>query len=122
MEDRIHEIHEKVRNYYSELTNLKGGELASAVCSCSANNITETVKTILSELPDEILARYYGCGSPIPENLEGLTVLDLGCGTGRDVYVVSKLVGEHGRVIGIDMNDDQLAIAEKYMEEMAEKW
>ena len=122
MEDRIHEIHEKVRNYYSELTNLKGGELASAVCSCSANNITETVKTILSELPDEILARYYGCGSPIPENLEGLTVLDLGCGTGRDVYVVSKLVGENGRVIGIDMNDDQLAIAEKYMEEMAEKW
>ncbi len=49
-------------------------------------------------------------------------MLDLGCGTGRDVYVVSKLVGEKGRVIGVDMNDDQLAVAEKYKAEMAEKW
>ena len=122
MEDRIHEIHEKVRTYYSELTNLKGGELASAVCSCSAGSISEPVKQILADLPDEILARYYGCGSPIPDGLEGLTILDLGCGTGRDVYVVSKLAGKTGRVIGIDMNDDQLAIAEKYRNEMAEKW
>ena len=44
-------------------------------------------------LPDEIVMRYYGCGSPIPDKIDGCTVLDLGCGTGRDVYVVSKLVG-----------------------------
>ncbi|MBQ3404759.1 MAG: methyltransferase domain-containing protein, partial [Oscillospiraceae bacterium] len=76
----------------------------------------------VSALPDEIVMRYYGCGSPIPDKIEGCTVLDLGCGTGRDVYVVSKLVGEKGRVIGVDMNDDQLAVAEKYKAEMAEKW
>ena len=32
-----------------------------------------------------------------------MRVLDLGCGTGRDVYVLSKLVGPTGRVIGVDM-------------------
>ena len=60
------EIHEKVKRYYSELTNLKGGELASAVCSCASAGIPEPVKRIVAELPDEIVMRYYGCGSPIP--------------------------------------------------------
>jgi len=46
--------------------------------------------------------------------LEGTTVLDLGCGTGRDVYVASQLVGEGGRVIGLDMTDTQLGVARKY--------
>ena len=122
MIDREYEIHEKVKSYYSELTNVKGGELASAVCSCATDSIPEPVKQIVSELPEEIIMRYYGCGSPIPNRMNGCTVLDLGCGTGRDVYVVSKLVGKSGRVIGIDMNDDQLAVAEKYKEEMAQKW
>ncbi len=122
MSDRNNEIHEKVKSYYSELTNLKDGELASAVCSCASDGIPEPVKKIVSELPREIIMRYYGCGSPIPDKMDGRTVLDLGCGTGRDVYVVSKLVGKSGRVIGVDMNDDQLAVAEKYREEMARKW
>jgi arsenite methyltransferase len=46
--------------------------------------------------------------------LEGLTVLDLGCGVGRDVYVISKLVGSKGKVIGIDMTEEQLAWANKH--------
>jgi hypothetical protein len=45
-----------------------------------------------------------------------------GVGTGRDVYLASKLVGPSGKVIGVDMNPDQLGIAEKFHKEMAEKW
>ena len=121
MSDRNQEIHEKVKEYYSELTNKRGGELASSVCSCASEGIPEEIKEIVAQLPDEIVMRYYGCGSPIPDKIDGCTVLDLGCGTGRDVYVVSKLVGAGGKVIGIDMNDDQLAVADKYKEEMATK-
>ena len=40
--------------------------------------------------PPPVLARFYGCGSPIPPLLAGCTALDLGCGTGRDVYVMSQ--------------------------------
>ena len=47
---------------------------------------------------DEVLRRYYGCGLVLPQLLDGLTVLDLVAG--RDVYALSQLVGEQGRVIG----------------------
>lgn len=44
----------------------------------------------------------------IPEKLEGCAVLDLGSGSGRDCYVLSKLVGERGQVIGLDMTDEMV--------------
>ena len=39
-----------------------------------------------------------------------LQVLDLGCGSGRDCYVTSALVGERGSVIGLDMTPSQLQV------------
>ena len=42
--------------------------------------------------------------------------MDLGCGTGRDVYIASGLVGENGRVIGVDMTDEQLTVARSHIE------
>ena len=44
------------------------------------------------------MAKFYGCGNPIPFGIDGLTVLDLGSGSGRDCYLASKLVGEKGKV------------------------
>ncbi len=49
-------------------------------------------------------------------------MLDLGCGSGREVYVVSKLVGSRGRVIGIDMTDEQLAVARRHVDYHTEKF
>lgn len=59
----------------------------------------------MGKIHEEILSKFYGCGSPIPEAAEGMTLLDLGCGTGRDVYLASALVGEKGKVIGVDMTE-----------------
>jgi ubiquinone/menaquinone biosynthesis C-methylase UbiE len=66
---------------------------------------------------DEIKAKYYGCGSPVPLCIEALKILDLGCGTGRDCYVMSKLAGQHGFVYGMDMTENQIAVARKYIDE-----
>ncbi len=55
-----------------------------------------------------VICRYFGCGLVIPEKLEGCAVLDLGSGSGRDCYVLSKLVGERGQVIGLDMTDEMV--------------
>ena len=44
----------------------------------------------------------------IPEAVEGCSILDLGSGSGRDCYALSKLVGETGRVVGIDMTEEQV--------------
>jgi SAM-dependent methyltransferase len=51
-----------------------------------------------------------------------MTVLDLGCGTGRDVYIASKLVGEAGRSIGVDMTTEQIEVAKKYQDEQRERF
>jgi len=84
--------------------------------------MSEEVKEALKNVHDEVISKYYGCGSPFPEDLEGMTVLDLGCGTGRDVYVVAQLVGPLGKAIGVDMTDEQLEIANRHIDWHAEKF
>ena len=53
---------------------------------------------------------------------EGMTILDLGCGAGRDVYIASQLVGATGKVIGVDMTEEQLKTARDTQEYHAEKF
>jgi arsenite methyltransferase len=77
--------------------------------------------SLLELLPEEILEKDYGCGDPSRHVKEGDIVLDLGSGSGKNCYMVAQLVGKQGRVIGLDMNDDMLALARKYQQEMAEK-
>ncbi len=73
----------------------------------------------LKILPSEILERDYGCGDPSAWVKEGDTVLDLGSGGGKICYIASQIVGEMGRVIGVDTNLEMLGLAEKYREEIA---
>ncbi len=109
-----------IRNYYGDV--LAGtNDLRTGAC-CEAVAPPPWLRQILGKLHPEILERYYGCGSPIPPALEGCTVLDLGCGTGRDVYVCSSLVGEQGRVIGLDMTDEQLGVGRHHAEEQARRF
>ena len=54
--------------------------------------------------------------------LNGASVLDLGCGAGRDVYIASQLVGAEGTVVGVDMTTEQLDVAKKYQEYHTEQF
>lgn len=65
--------------------------------------------------------KFYGCGAPLPCGVAGLRVLDLGSGSGRDCYVMSKFVGENGSVIGVDMTEEQLAVARDHTAEFTAK-
>ena len=113
---------DKIKEYYSKVSVKDQGEMATHTCACGPDAMPPYIREILKEIPEEITSRFYGCGSPLPPALEGCTVLDLGCGCGRDVFLASKLVGPNGRVIGIDMNPDQLSFAEAHHAEMAQKW
>lgn len=75
----------------------------------------------LKILPVEIIERDYGCGDPSSFVNAGETVLDLGSGGGKICYIASQIVGENGRVIGVDTNTEMLALADKYRDEMATK-
>lgn len=74
----------------------------------------------LKVLPAEILERDYGCGDPSRYVQPGETVLDLGCGGGKICYIASQIVGKGGRVIGVDKNDDMLALARKYQRQLGD--
>lgn len=54
-----------------------------------------------------------GCGNPLAltEIAPGMTVVDLGSGAGFDAFLAWSRVGANGRVIGVDMTDDMLALA-----------
>ena len=65
---------------------------------------------IFAKVPAEVLDKFYGCGATLPTGIDGLTVLDLGSGSGRDCYAAAALVGEHGSVIGVDMTREQLEV------------
>lgn len=107
-------MHEVVKDYYG--TQLKGtADLRTSAC-CDASRMPDWLKPLLARIHPEVTARYYGCGLVCPVLLEGLSVLDLGCGSGRDVYALAQLVGEHGQVVGVDMTEEQLAVAEAHRE------
>ena len=108
-----------VKNYYGEVLS-GSSDLKTSAC-CISGSISKSQKEILKLIEPEIKDKFYGCGSPIPLELKGKTVLDLGCGTGRDVYLISYLVGEEGRVIGVDMTDKQIEVAKKYEHIQAKK-
>ena len=77
--------------------------------------------SLLELLPQEIIDRDYGCGDPSRYVKAGDTVLDLGSGGGKICYMAAQLVGEKGKIIGIDMTDEMLALARKHQAPMAEK-
>ena len=64
---------------------------------------------------EEVTSKYYGCGLVAPAALEGRRVLDLGSGSGRDVYMLAQLAGEKGEIVGVDMTDEQLATANEHI-------
>jgi len=113
-------LKQSVVEYYGKFLN-GSKDLKTSAC-CTVESIPNHHKPILSEIDDEIITRFYGCGSPIPEALDGKTVLDLGCGTGRDVYLASALVGENGYVIGVDMTDEQLDLALRHVDKQTKKF
>jgi hypothetical protein len=109
-------IIQNVKKYCGK-TLQSAADLQSKACCCWPSSISKKVQEAMTLVADEVVARYYGCGSPLPPLLDKMTLLDLGCGSGLDVYVAAKLVGEHGRVTGVDMTQQQLDVAEKYEEE-----
>jgi len=73
---------EQVAQYYGQVLKNKE-DLKTSAC-CSIEKLPAYVKEPLKLIEEEIQNKFYGCGSPIPLVLDGMKVLDLGCGTGRD--------------------------------------
>ncbi|GBG34160.1 Arsenite methyltransferase [Hondaea fermentalgiana] len=113
-------VKDAVKEYYGK-TLSKSGDLKTNAC-CTSGAPDERLKDALRNVHDEVLAKYYGCGSVELDVIEGARILDLGSGSGRDVYVLSQWVGPEGHVVGVDMTDEQLDVARKHQEYHRERF
>jgi len=112
--DSKNKVLQSVQDYYGKVLSTSKDLKTSA---CTAGKAPpKYVLDALRKVPGEIMDKFYGCGTPIPSDITGKTIVDLGSGSGRDCYVAAALVGPTGRVIGIDMTDEQLLVARKHAE------
>ena len=109
-------VQDAVREKYGQIARSAGTEgcCGPAACGCGdpiTSNLYSDAET--AGLPSEAVAVSLGCGNPtaLIDLQPGQTVLDLGSGGGIDVLLSAKRVGPTGKVYGLDMTDDMLALA-----------
>jgi arsenite methyltransferase len=122
------EIGEKMSKHIKDVVKEKYGEAALRVlsgssaccgtstrCGTDADPITSYLydETQAVQIPEEALRASLGCGNPtvLASLNPGETVLDLGSGGGIDVFLSARRVGPTGKVYGLDMTDEMLALA-----------
>ena len=101
-----------VRDRYSEAAKDRTADLCCAVSYDTR---------FLAVIPQEVLDRDYGCGDPSKYVQPGDVVLDLGSGGGKICFIAAQVVGPTGRVIGVDCNDDMLALARGSQADVAQR-
>jgi SAM-dependent methyltransferase len=110
-------LREQLREFYGRRIQRTADLKTNACC---ADDTRRRFAGIVSLIPDEVVERTYGCGCSIPEeDLTGATVLDLGSGSGLDAFILSRLVGPSGRVVGLDMTAEQLEFARSNVERVS---
>lgn len=113
------EIKDSVKEKYSQIVELN----QSCGCGCGCENDfafpdgSKDFSKDYSKIEGYTKDADYGLGCGIPTGFvnikEGDTVVDLGSGAGNDVFVARKLVGDTGKVIGIDMTQAMVSKAKE---------
>jgi SAM-dependent methyltransferase len=113
------ELRDAIREKYGEAaTRVATGQPKSGCCdtTCGCGDPITSELYSANEtdgLPREALEASLGCGNPttLIDLQPGQTVLDLGSGGGIDVLLSARRVGPSGKVYGLDMTDEMLALA-----------
>ena len=101
---------ENVQDYYGKVLQSSDDLQTNACCTDIA--LPQHLKEAMAAIHDDVASRYYGCGLVYPQLVDNTRILDLGSGSGRDAFLLSYLVGQDGYVIGVDMTQEQLDVAQ----------
>jgi len=112
-------IQDAVRQKYGAIAaSVREGASSASCCgptACGCDPITSGLYSNdeTGTLPDSAVVASLGCGNPtaLLQLEPGQTVLDLGSGGGIDVLLSARRVGPTGKVYGVDMTDEMLALA-----------
>lgn len=106
-------IHEDITEKYRKVAMSPEGLFRYPTSEASARALGYP-PDLLAAVPHAIRERFVGVGNPFALGpiYPGEAVLDLGCGAGFDAHVAAQLVGPAGRIIGIDLSPEMLAVAE----------
>lgn len=111
-------IYDSIKEHY---TNKQTNEALISNSCFLASKPHLLIQKYLGLIPQAVHEKFYGCGSAVPLGIKGLTVLDLGSGIGRDVFLASMIVGEKGKVIGVDMTKNQVDQAKEFTPQFIEE-
>lgn len=115
-------VKKSVVESYGKLAKATNGGILSSLFACcdptkNAKQVGETIGYSKEELDSVPKGANLGvgCGNPaaLGKIQEGHTVIDLGSGAGFDSFLVSPIVGDKGKVIGVDLSDEMLSLAKK---------
>ncbi|MEU0470899.1 arsenite methyltransferase [Amycolatopsis sp. NPDC006131] len=120
MGEQAQDVREQVRERYAaaavRATTRAAASCCGGGCSTEPPDLTGGLydEAERSSLPEDAVLASLGCGNPlaVAELREGETVLDLGSGGGIDVLLSAKRVGPAGKVYGLDMTEEMLALAQ----------
>ena len=121
MDSSSSKVLENVQDYYGKVLQ-SSNDLKTQACINPGKTVNQYVACAISEVHSDVAARYYGCGLAIPPSVTGARILDLGSGSGRDCFALSKLVGASGEVVGVDMTSEQINVANEYIKYHTEKF
>ena len=110
----MNKVNDKISNRISkEYSKAVKRKFNTAVSNTGMAKFADYSEKQLSQLPKNIIEHSFGCGNPVAfaDVKEGQSVLDLGCGAGLDLLLAADKVGASGLVIGVDSNEDMLALA-----------
>jgi len=106
-------IHQGIAEKYRKVAKSAEGLFKYPTGEASAFGLGYSA-ALVTRIPSAIRERFVGLGNPfsLGEIRPGMAVLDLGCGAGFDAFVAAQLVGPVGRVAGVDLSPEMLALAE----------
>ncbi len=119
MEKKV--IKEEVRKSYGFIAKNRNSASCCKSTACCSNENAADYSSVIGYQKEADLA--LGCGLPteIANIKEGDTVVDLGSGAGNDVFIARRIVGENGKVIGIDITPEMINRALKNNQKLGYK-
>ena len=106
------QVQDALRRRYAAVAERPAGQFNYPVGRDSAERLNYR-RDLLDRIPSDVVAHFVGVGNPFStgEPQPGWNVLDVGCGGGLDSQMAARYVGPTGRVRGVDLSPEMLAVA-----------